>query len=60
MTLAEMAVSYRRQADILRHRIQLVEELPAWNQEEVIAKTERLRLLEACLLYTSPSPRDRG
>ena len=38
MTLAEMAVSYRRQADILRHRIQLVEELPAWNQEEVIAK----------------------
>ena len=47
MTLTEMAVSYRRQADILRHRIQLVEELPAWNQEEVIAKTERLRLLEA-------------
>lgn len=47
MTLAELAVSYRNQADILRHRIQLVEELPARTEEEVIGKTERLRLLEA-------------
>lgn len=47
MTLTELAVSYRDQADILRHRIQLVEELPTWTQEEAIAKAERLRLLEA-------------
>ncbi len=47
MTLMELGVSYRNQADILRHRIQFVEELPARTEEEAIAKRERLRLLEA-------------
>jgi len=47
MTLRELAVSYRTQADALRHRIQLVEELPARTREEEMVKTERLRLLEA-------------
>ncbi len=47
MTLAELAVSYREQADILRHRIQFVSELPAWTAEEKILKEERLRMLEA-------------
>lgn len=47
MTLTELAVSYRNTADILRHRIQLVEELPARTEAEAIAKAERLRLLEA-------------
>ena len=47
MTLTELAVTYRNVADTLRHRIQLVEELPAFTEAEAIAKTERLRLLEA-------------
>ena len=47
MKLKELAVSYRIQADALRHRIQLVEELPARTREEEMVKTERLRLLEA-------------
>ena len=47
MKLKELAVSYRIQADALRHRIQLVEELPARTWEEEMVKTERLRLLEA-------------
>lgn len=47
MTMAEMAQEYRKQADAVRHRIQLVEELPARTDEEKIQKEERLRLLEA-------------
>jgi len=47
MKLTELAESYRNAADLLRHRIQLVEELPAWTEAEAIAKAERLRLLEA-------------
>lgn len=47
MTLMELAGSYRDAADAFRHRIQLVEELPARTEAEAIAKTERLRLLEA-------------
>ena len=47
MTLEQLAVSYRDAADILRHRIQLVEELPAGTEAEAIAKSERLRLLES-------------
>lgn len=47
MTLAELAVSYRNTQELLRHRIQLVQELPAYTEAEAIAKTERLRLLEA-------------
>ncbi|WP_251445243.1 hypothetical protein [Vermiculatibacterium agrestimuris] len=47
MTLMELSVSYRQQADVLRHRIQLVSELPARTAEERMMKTERLRLLEA-------------
>jgi uncharacterized protein (UPF0262 family) len=43
----ELSVSYRQQADALRHRIQLVSELPARTAEERTAKIERLRLLEA-------------
>jgi len=47
MKLTELAESYRTAADVLRHRIQLVEELPVWTEAEAIAKAERLRLLEA-------------
>lgn len=47
MTLKEMAVTYRLEADRLRHRIQLVRELPARTEVERTAKMERLRLLEA-------------
>lgn len=47
MTLQELAVSYRNQADTLRHRIQLVSELPERTEEETIAKADRLRILEA-------------
>ena len=47
MKLQELAVSYRNQADVLRHRIQLVSELPVRTEEEAIAKADRLRLLEA-------------
>ena len=47
MTLMELAVEYRDEADALRHRIQLVEELPERTEAEAIAKAERLRLLEA-------------
>ena len=47
MKLQELAVSYRHQADILRHRIQLVSELPERTEEEAIAKADRLRILEA-------------
>ena len=47
MTLKELAVTYRLEADRLRHRIQLVRELPARTEVERTAKIERLRLLEA-------------
>lgn len=47
MTLLELAVSYRAEADTLRHRIQLVSELPERTGKEAMAKAERLRLLEA-------------
>lgn len=47
MTLEQLAVSYRHQADALRHRIQVVEELPARTGEERLLKAERLRILEA-------------
>ena len=47
MTLKEMAVTYRLEADRLRHRIQLVRELRARTEVERTAKIERLRLLEA-------------
>ena len=46
MKLAQLAQSYREEADRLRHRIQLVEELPARTEAERTAKTERLRILE--------------
>ena len=47
MTFKEMAVTYRLEADRLRHRIQLVRELPTRTEVERTAKIERLRLLEA-------------
>ena len=47
MTLKEMAGTYRLEADRLRHRIQLVRELPTRTEVERTAKIERLRLLEA-------------
>ena len=47
MTLKEMAVTYRLEADRLRHRIQLVRELPTRTEVERTAKIVRLRLLEA-------------
>ncbi len=47
MTLLQLSAGYREQADALRHRIQLVEELPARTEAERIAKRDRLRLLQA-------------
>ena len=47
MTLTELAESYRNTADVFRHRIQLVEELPARTGAEAVEKAERLRLLES-------------
>ncbi len=47
MTLAQIAVSYRNQADVLRRRIQLVSELPVRTKAEALARAERLRLLES-------------
>lgn len=47
MTLTEMAVSYRREAEDLRHRMRLVGERPARSKQEEIVKRERLRLLKA-------------
>ena len=47
MTMTEMALSYRREADALRHRMRLVREKPARTEAEQIAKEERLRLLKA-------------
>ncbi len=47
MTVTQLSVSYRHQADVLRHRIQLVEELPARTEAEQIVKQDRLRILEA-------------
>ncbi len=47
MTLLQLSVGYREQADALRHRIHLVEELPERTEAERIAKRDRLRLLQA-------------
>ncbi len=47
MTLTQMAVSYRHQADVIRHRIQYVSELPVRTAAEAIEKEDRLRILEA-------------
>lgn len=45
--LAELAPGYRSAAEALRLRIQLVEELPARDEAQRLAKAERLRLLQA-------------
>lgn len=45
--LRELAPGYRAAAEALRLRIQLVEELPVRDEVQRMAKTERLRLLEA-------------
>lgn len=46
MTLRQMAESYRVQAEVLRHRIQVVSELPAPTEGERRQKADRLRMLE--------------
>ena len=46
MTLRQMSESYRIQADVLRHRIQAVSELPACTGAERRQKADRLRILE--------------
>lgn len=45
--LRELAPSYRAAAEALRLRIQLVEELPARDKAQRLAKAERLRMLQA-------------
>ncbi|MEA4954356.1 MAG: hypothetical protein VB096_02410 [Pseudoflavonifractor sp.] len=47
MKLLDMADSYRTAADAVRHRIQIVEEMPAKTPAQIQRKKERLRLLEA-------------
>ena len=46
-TLQEIGADYRASVDAIRHRIQLVEELPARSETEKLVKAERLRMLEA-------------
>lgn len=50
--LSELAKSYRSQADVLRHRIQLVSEIRPKNNAEAHIQKERLRLLKAMLRDT--------
>ena len=50
--LTELAKSYRSQADVLRHRIQLVSEIRPKNNAEAHIQKERLRLLKAMLRDT--------
>lgn len=45
--LRELAPGYRAAAETLRLRIQLVEELPARDKAQRLAKAERLRMLQA-------------
>lgn len=48
-TLLSLGRSYRREADAIRHRIQLVTELRTRTEEERIEKEERLRILSSML-----------
>lgn len=47
MTLAQLSLSYQREAEVLHSRIQLVRQLPVHTREEALLKRDRLRLLEA-------------
>lgn len=47
MTLAQLSVSYRREEEVLRQRIQQVRELPAPTRQEALIKRDRLRILES-------------
>ena len=49
MTLAELAVCYRSEAEAISLRIRAVEELPTHGPRELAQKTARLRLLAAML-----------
>lgn len=49
MTLAELAVSYRSEADAIRLRIKLVEQLPTHSRKEDLRKQARLQILGAML-----------
>lgn len=49
MTLAQLAVSYRRQERVIRRRIQEVRALPTHSRQEELVKQDRLRTLENML-----------
>lgn len=49
VSLRDLAKSYRYQADVVRHRIQLVSEIRPSSQKEEVEQTERLRILTAML-----------
>ena len=55
-TTTKGMISYARQAEFLR-AMKVATQSDADAQGE-IAKLRRLRRVESCLLYTSPSPRD--
>lgn len=47
MTLAQLAVSYRHEEDVLRRRIQQIRALPVHSRQEELVKEDRLRVLES-------------
>ena len=54
--LAKLPTEFREQADQFRHLGAYVSKLPI----DEIGVPEYLGFVSSCLLYTSPSPRDRG
>lgn len=47
MTLAQLAISYRHEEDVLRRRIQEIRALPTHSRQEELVKEDRLRVLES-------------
>lgn len=47
MTLAQLAISYRHEEDVLRRRIQEIRTLPTRSRQEELVKEDRLRVLES-------------
>lgn len=47
MTLAQLAISYRHEEDVLRRRIQEIRALPTHSRQEELLKEDRLRILES-------------
>ena len=47
--------------DVLAETLKvLADNAPSWGQQIALMHDETMILVDCCLLYTSPSPRDRG